>query len=725
MRRLLLLTIFAIAGLLAACRLSASTEETPEEPQFDYRGWSVYGGDKGNTHYSSLTQINRSKVDQLEVAWVYHTGDRRVDPPSTIECNPIIVDGVLYATSPLLKAFALDAATGEEIWMFDPFKENENARGTNRGVTYWESEDGDDERILYVAGSKLYALDAETGRPIISFGKGGWIDLHEGLDRNISDEAFISASSPGIIYENLIIMGSWVREGPGPAAPGHIRAYDVKTGERVWIFHTIPHPGEFGYETWPEEAWKHVGGANDWSGMSLDKARGWVFISTGSPTYDFWGGDRKGKNLFANSVVALDAATGEYIWHFQIVHHDLLDRDLPAPPMLVTVTHDGERVEAVAQITKTGHVFLFNRETGEPLFPVVERPVPASDLEGEAAWPTQPLPVKPPPFAWQRFTEDQITNISPEAHAYVKKRYEAVRCGGPYVPPSTQGTIVFPGMNGGAEWGGGAFDPETGILYVNAKNLPYLLTMVRPGGSEEDVLSMSEGELTYRIHCAGCHGLDRKGDPPLFPSLIVVPEKYAKPEVKKIIRDGLGRMPGFSRLTNEEVNALVAYLYDEEEKTSQAVSKEKDKFRYPYVHTGWKTFTGPKGYPAVKPPWGTLTAIDMDVGEIAWQVPLGEFPEHIARGLPPTGTPNLGGPIVTAGGLVFIGATMDKKLHAFDAATGEVLWEYKLPAGGYATPATYLIDGRQYVVIAAGGGGKHGTAAGDAYVAFTLSNPEE
>ncbi len=685
-----------------------------------YRTWEVYLGDNTSSQYSSLDQINRENVARLDVAWVYHAGDADTTGRTQIQCNPIVIDTVLYATSPKLKVFALHAATGAEIWTFDPFAEDTTVQegpGVNRGVVYWA--DGDDARILFSAGSKLYALDARTGRPIPTFGAGGAVDLRDGLDRDVTG-LFVAARTPGIVYRDLLIQGTSLSEGPA-TAPGHIRAYDVRTGRIRWIFHTIPHPGEFGYETWPEDAYERVGGANAWSGLSLDARRGLVFLPTGSAAFDFWGGNRKGENLFANAVLALDAATGERRWHFQTVHHDVLDRDLPAAPNLVTVEHAGRRIDAVAQITKSGYVFLLDRETGAPLFSIEERPVPSSDLEGEVTWPTQPIPTKPPPFARQQFTEDDLTDISPEARAAVLARLRQVRSGGPFEPPSTQGTIIFPGFDGGGEWGGAAYDPATGWLYVNANEMPWILTMVplapAAGGPG------SRGGTLYAVHCAGCHGADRRGNAEqTFPSLIDLAQRFSEAEVRQQIARGKGFMPSFQFLTEAERDALVAFLFDQAGAAPEAVEVDPlGRFfaGSPYGHTGYNRFFDPDGYPAVKPPWGTLNAIDLNRGEIVWQVPLGAFPELTARGLPPTGTENYGGPVVTAGGLIFIGATKDERFRAFDKATGAVLWETTLPAGGYATPATYEVRGRQYVVIAAGGG-KMGTRSGDAYVAFAL-----
>jgi quinoprotein glucose dehydrogenase len=676
-------------------------------------GWPVHGGDPGHEQYSTLRQIDASNVEGLTLAWTYHTGDARSDDRSQIQCNPIVVGSILYATSPGLKAFALDAATGHPLWTFDPFAGGgePGSLGVNRGVAYWA--DGDDRRILFTAGPRLYALDARTGKPIPGFGSGGSVDLHDGLGRDVS-RLFVISTTPGAVYRDLLILGTRVAEGPGPAAPGYVRAYDVRTGAIRWTFHTIPWPGEAGYETWPSDAWRRVGGANAWSGISVDRQRGLVFLPIGSATFDFWGGDRAGADLYADCVLALDAATGRHVWHFQTVHHDLWDRDPPAAPVLVTVEHDGRKVDAVAQVTKSGFVFLLDRESGRPLFPVEEQPVPSSDLRGELAWPTQPVPLLPPPFARQLFTEQEVTDLSPASHAAVLARLRELRTGRRFIPPSLQGTIIFPGFDGGAEWGGPAFDPTTGRLYVNANEMPWILQMVPvkdAGGSN--------GARLYRQYCAACHGAAREGAPAQnVPELRGVAERLSKNEIETRIRDGKGVMPGFAYLKEQDRQDLTGFLVGEKAPREDAFDPEKP-VGTPYTHTGYNRFLDPDGYPAVKPPWGTLTAIDLNRGEIDWQVPLGELEALTRRGLPPTGTENYGGPVVTAGGVVFIAATKDEKFRAFDAATGKRLWETALPAAGYATPATYAAGGRQYVVIACGGG-KLGTKSGDAYVAFAL-----
>jgi len=678
------------------------------------REWRTHGGNPGHTQHSPLAQIDHTNVQRLRVAWTYHAGDARADGRSQIQCNPIVVDGVLYATSPGLKAFALDAASGRELWRFDPFAAGAeaNALGVNRGVAFWR--DGDERRILFSAGQYLFALDATSGRPVPGFGNGGRVDLKQGLGRDASGLLVLS-TTPGAIYRDLLILGTRVHEGPGPAAPGDVRAYDVRTGRIRWTFRTIPQPGEYGYDTWPREAWKTVGGANAWSGISVDAARGLVFLPTGSPAWDFWGGDRHGAGLFGNCLLALRADTGERVWHFQVVHHDLWDRDLPQAPVLLDVKRSGRTIDAVAQATKSGHVFVFDRATGEPLFPVEERPFPASDLEGEQAWPTQPIPAKPPAFARQALTEDGVSDLSPASHAAVVERLRRVRSGGQFVPPSTQGTVIYPGFDGGAEWGGSAFDPETRLLYVNANEMAWILEMLPlPKPGEGGTL----GERVYRQNCTVCHGADRRGDPQhQFPPLTALTGRLGHREVATIVGKGRGNMPSFGFLTHAEVEAVASHLLGEKEEDHAA--GEAAQSGRPYTHLGYNRFLDPEGYPAVKPPWGTLNAIDLDAGEIRWSVPLGELPELTRRGIPATGTENYGGPVVTAGGLVFIGATKDERFRAFDKRTGRLLWETSLPAGGYATPSVYEVNGKQYVVIAAGGG-KMGTRSGDAYIAFAL-----
>ena len=702
--------------LMAACQ----SQQRPHSAD-PYTDWSVYLGDNTSSHYSRLGSINRDNVADLELAWSYSTNDADTSGRTQIQCNPIIVDTVLYGTSPRLAVFALNAATGDELWFFDPFEAGavQEGRGINRGVAYWGGDDDHSARVMMVAGARLFALDADTGAPIESFGEAGSVDLRQGLDRDVTGLS-VTARTPGIIYKHLLIQGSSLSEGI-QSAPGHIRAYDLRTGDIEWIFHTIPHPGEFGYETWPEEAYTYSGGANAWTGLSLDDERGIVFLPTGSAAFDFWGGNRAGENLFANSVLALDAMTGERIWHYQTVRHDLWDRDLPAPPNLVTVEHDGERIDAVAQVTKSGYVFLLDRETGEPLFPVEERLFPASDLRGEEAWPTQPIPLKPAPFARQRFDEDDITDISPESHAYVLERFLTARSDGQFVPPSTQGTMIYPGFDGGAEWGGAGYDPTTGILYVNSNEMPWILTMV-----ELNPDNASSGDGLYARYCAGCHGASLEGSSDQsMPALTGLADRFTREDVRTQIMRGTGFMPSFGFLNETEVSALVGFLFGESLEGPAALENEEavqmSEFfaGSPYGHTGYNRFFDQDGYPAVKPPWGTLNAINLNTGEYEWTVPLGEFSELTKRGIPQTGTENYGGPVVTAGGLLFIAASQDERFRAFDKDNGAILWETQLPAGGYATPATYAVNGRQYVVIAAGGG-KMGTKSGDTYLAYAL-----
>jgi glucose dehydrogenase len=649
-----------------------------------YGGWPAYGGGPEQIRYSTLTQINRSNVRQLEVAWTYDS-----DESGGLQANPIVADGVLFTTTPKHKVVALDAANGTVRWKFDSGIEG---RGPNRGVTHWSS--GDQARIFTGQGPFLYALDARTGTPIASFGRDGRIDLREGLGRDPSTQSVV-LTTPGVVYKDLVIVGGRVSEGL-PASPGDVRAYDVRTGALRWTFHTIPRPGEFGYETWPKEAWTYTGGVNNWAGMAVDEARGIVYVPTGSASADFYGANRLGDNLFANSLIALDAQTGHRVWHFQAVHHDIWDRDFPAPPSLVTVTRNGSRVDAVAQTTKQGFVFLFNRTDGTPLFPIDERRFPESTVDGERAAGTQPIVTRPAPFGRQLLTEALLTNRTPEARQAAVDAFRALRSEGQFVPlgVGTQ-TVVFPGFDGGAEWGGSAFDPESRLLYVNANEMAWT-------GGLAPTEAEGGGRQLYLSNCASCHRDDLKGAPPQIPSLVNIGQRRSTDELRTVIREGAGRMSGFPALPPDALAGLVAFVRTgADDRAGHDPSAIAMKYRF----TGYRKFLDPDGYPAIAPPWGTLNAIDLNTGEYAWKVPLGEYPELTAQGLKNTGSENYGGPIVTAGGLVFIAATnFDRKFRAFDKASGELLWETVLPLSGNATPSTYEAGGRQLVVVPAGGG---------------------
>jgi quinoprotein glucose dehydrogenase len=676
------------------------------------REWRTYLGDLSSRQWSPLEQITRGNVTDLEVAWTYHAGEPAASGLQ-LQFNPLVVNGILYGSSPNLVLFALDASTGEELWRFDPGV-GSWAASPSRGAAYWR--EGDDERIYFGARSLLYAVDARSGQLVDEFGAGGVLDLREGLGRDLSaDMMGVTVTTPATIFEDMILIGGRVNEGEG-AAPGYVRAFDARTGTTRWIFRTIPMPGEFGADTWPVDAWKTAGGANSWAGITVDPERGLAFVPTGSATPDFFGGARAGNNLFANSLVALDVRTGERRWHQQLVRHDLWDRDLPSPPNLIEIERGGVIVPAVAQTTKTGDTFVFHRETGESLFPLREEPVVGAGVRGETPATSQPIPILPKPFVRQEFSADLVSDRTPEVEAALRKRVASMRKGSLYMPPSVEGTVMMPGTDGGAEWGGAAWDPATTTLYVNANQAASILQVVEMAG-DMDLMGTA-----YLGLCAACHGLDLKGDGVTVPSLIGVDERLGFFEFHEIMRNGRGRMPpvaGFLPKWQTYGMAWMLYGLDEDDAPSEWASREGEKT---FANAGYQNLRDIDGLPGTKPPWGTLTAIDLTTGEHRWQIALGDYPEILAEGKSGFGAENYGGPVVTASGLLFIAATPDAKIRAFDKTNGDLLWEDTLPHAAHATPAVYEADGRQFVVVPAGGG-KFGQASGDVYVAYAL--PQE
>jgi quinoprotein glucose dehydrogenase len=540
-----------------------------------YSSWGKYKGSDAMINYTSLVQVDTNNVKDLAIAWTYHTGDADTLNHSQIQCNPIIIDGILYSTSPKMKLFAVDAATGKKKWQFNPFDSLSKDKrmffilNNSRGISYWD-DGSDDKRIYYTAGSNLYAINAETGKAVNEFGNKGKIDLHEGLDRDVKD-LFVTATAPPVIYQNLLIMGSRVDEGPH-AAPGHIRAYDVRTGKQLWIFHTIPQPGEAGYKTWEDpKAYRFIGGANAWSGLTLDENNGIVYACTGSASYDWYGGKRKGNDLYADCVLAIDAATGKLLWHFQDIHHDVWDRDLSSPPVLVTINKNGTKTEAVAVSTKTGFIFVFDRLTGKPVYDITEKPVPYNtDLKGEKLSQTQPYPSVPAPFMRQLFTQNDFNPyLSDSSLADVKKRWSSYRHDHMFNPPSLQGTVVFPGLDGGAEWGGPSYDPETGMLYVNANEMAWVIQATplenKNTGHETN---LQAGTRLFKANCMSCHGADRKGTGN-FPSLTDIGKKYTATAFDTLLQSGRRMMPSFRQISVAERKAMASFILD--------LKKEQDK----------------------------------------------------------------------------------------------------------------------------------------------------
>jgi quinoprotein glucose dehydrogenase len=746
------LAAVALCGsLLLALSVQTKKVRYPlsKSQQQAYKEWKVYGGGGENIKYSALDQIDTGNVKNLQVAWVYSSGEASSTNRTDMKVNPLIVDGLLYGLNPQLRLFALDAATGKVKWVYDPvqvpLKGKNIGRGDfasstkiSRGIAFYKGSDTD-QRIIYAPGGghALYCVEALTGKLITSFGENGIVDMHDNLDEVLEHphDLHISMTSPGIIYKDLIIVGSRLSEG-AQTPPGHIRAYDVHTGKVRWTFHTIPHPGEPGYDSYEnKDAYKYVGGANAWGGLTLDAQRGIVFTGTGSATPDFYGAYRKGNDLFANSILALDAATGKLLWHFQSVHHDLWDWDHPCPPILAHITKDGKKLDVAVQTTKQGFIFMFDRVSGKPIHPIEEVPAPPSKLKGEQTSPTQPLPTFFKPFVRQVLTEADLfkDGISEESYQDLLARFRALEHDNMWNPPSTRGTIQNPGLNGGGEWGGPAFDPTTGILYVNENESPWVIPARTPldeqsSGQQPRQTNYQVGKALYEANCASCHGMDRmagKTNPALktYPALAGPGIQLEEAGVRSLIATGQGTMPAFGHLTPPQRTAIASYVLDLKDKQREIFANSPpanlpEYYRIPYREGGFKFLTR-EGYPGVKPPWGHLSAIDLNTGEVIWKQTIGDYPELKAKGIH-AGSENFGAPVVTAGGVVFIAATRDEKIRAFNKTTGELLWQVDLPAAGIATPAVYQVNGKEYVVIACGGGGKQRTKSGDQYVAFAL-----
>jgi len=649
-------------------------------------------------------------VKGLQVAWRYEARDS-----GQMQMNPLVVDTLLYGVTAALKVVALNAATGKLVWQFGDTLQAWHS--TSRGVSYWAK--GNDKRIFYTRGPELFALDARTGIPVKTFGTDGKVDLRAGMPGSARDK-FVISNTPGTIYKDLIIMPLRVSEDVG-AAPGDITAFSTLTGDVKWVFHTIPQPGETGYDTWGMADTTQnslVGAANNWAGMAVDEAAGVLFVPTGSAAPDFYGGIRKGNNLFADCLLALDADTGERLWHFQFTHHDIWDRDPPAPPNLVSVERNGRRIPAVAQVTKQGYVFLFDRQTGEPLFEVKEMAVPESSLSGEETSPTQPFPVMPPPFARQS-PDIGVNNVSPFATNRTELEQMLQRADTRiYAPPSTEPVLLLPGYDGGAEWGGAAADPENGILYVNSNEMAWILEMQ---DTRHIDVAGSQGQTVYNRYCVTCHQPDRAGVAASgYPSLQNVKARLSKDEVSMLISNGRGMMTGFPQIGKEEKEALLRFLFDEQDKKEIGESAVADEtYPLPYKHTGYHKFLDENGLPGIDPPWGRLHAIDLNNGKYLWTVPLGETPGHVQEDGSPTGTENYGGAVVTKNGLLFIAATKDGYFRAYNRHSGELLWKYKLPAPAFATPALYEVGGKEYIALACGGE-KLGTEKGNTILAFSL-----
>ena len=718
----------ALMVLLAGCFVLGAHARAVGQ---SHTTWSDYGGGSESSQYSALREINRTNVSELQIAWVFPTGDE-----NRYFFNPIEAHELTYVLAENNSIVALNAQTGKEAWVHKADPNTDII--TNRGINYWESKDGRDRRLLFASSHFLQAIDARTGKPILSFGTNGRVDLKEGLGRDPKTLSLVQSTTPGRVFENLLILGSATNQGYG-SAPGDVRAFDVRKGQLVWVFHTIPHPGEFGYDTWPKDAWKRVGGANCWGEISADEKRGIVYVPTASPKYNFYGADRRGANLFGDCLLALDARTGKLLWYFQMVHHDIWDYDNAAAPKLLTVWHDGRKVDAVAQVAKTGFVWVFDRVTGKPLWPLEERPEPRSDVPGEETWSTQPFPLKPPPFARQAFTSSDLSPFisDPQELARFRQEIDAARNQGLYTPPALTDTMEMPGNSGGANWGSAAVDPADGTLYVVSMDLPCMLRLEReqtrrasPGEPIEQ-----EGHFIFESNCRPCHGTDLKGLPPAIPSLVNIGTRLNREQIESVVMQGRGSMPGFPSLPKTDVQSLIAFLLNPSGSSasssppalpraagakSQAEPAE-EAVRY---LSGFGFLITSTGVPPIAPPWSSLTAYDLNKGAIKWKIPLGEVPELAAKGIRNTGFPfPKTGPVVTGGGLIFT-ATRDHVVRAYDKETGKVLWERRLDTPLQGIPSVYEAGGREYLVVCAAAPEVTDTASQrpiqGSYVAFAL-----